>query len=313
MEYRRLGRTKLQVSLMGIGSGGPSLFGQNSRVSEVDISRMVRRALDMGINFFDTAAAYGQSEAILGRALRGVPREAYILATKFHAVVDGKPLPEKAVIERVDQSLRRLRVDTVDLLQLHGVLPGDYQIAVEIAFPTVLRLQEQGKFRFLGITESYARDGRHEALGLALADDTFDTVMVGYNLMNPTPEQDILPICERRDVGVICMVPVRRALSRPEHLRKRIAEAKAKGLIARRALPDQDPLGWLVKGGVKSLPAAGYKFSAAHSAVSTVLTGTSSIAHLEENVEALLGPPLPDADVARLRSIFGEVWEPLAN
>ncbi|MDP6779911.1 MAG: aldo/keto reductase, partial [Candidatus Latescibacteria bacterium] len=72
-------------------------------------------------------------------------------------------------------------------------------------------------------------------------------------------------------------------------------------------------LGWLVKGHVESLPSAGYKYAAAHPAIGTVLTGTANVDHLEENVKAILGPPLPDADMARLRSIFGDVWEPLGN
>jgi len=84
-------------------------------------------------------------------------------------------------------------------------------------------------------------------------------------------------------------------------------------LIPRDALPDDDPLGWLVKGAVTSLPAAGYNYVAAHPAVGMALTGTSNIDHLEENVAAILGPPLPEADMARLRSVFGQIWEPLGN
>jgi aryl-alcohol dehydrogenase-like predicted oxidoreductase len=68
-----------------------------------------------------------------------------------------------------------------------------------------------------------------------------------------------------------------------------------------------------VKGHVKSLPAAGYKFAAAHPAIGTVLTGTANVNHLEANVQAVLGDPLPDADVARIRAVFGDVWEPLGN
>ncbi len=86
MEYRRFGRTGLSVSVMGLGSGGPSQLGQGSGVSEADAAGVVRRALDLGINLIDTAADYRESEAILGRALRGVPRERYILCTKFSPV-----------------------------------------------------------------------------------------------------------------------------------------------------------------------------------------------------------------------------------
>ncbi|MDA0748949.1 MAG: hypothetical protein O2954_20720, partial [bacterium] len=86
-----------------------------------------------------------------------------------------------------------------------------------------------------------------------------------------------------------------------------------RGVIAKDAVPDEDPLGWLIKGDVKSLPAAGYKFAAAHPAMSTVLSRTAKIAHLEANVEAILGPPLPEEDMVRLKQVFGNVWEPLAN
>ncbi len=120
-------------------------------------------------------------------------------------------------------------------------------------------------------------------------------------------------MCREKNVGVICMVAVRRALSRPEVLKERITDAKARGLIAPDVLPDDDPLGWLIKDHVTSLPAAGYKYVAAHPAMGTVLTGTANLANLEANVEAILGPPLPEEDMARLRSIFGEVWEPLGN
>lgn len=313
MEYRTLGRTGLRVSVMSIGTGGPSNFGQSTGVSEPDVTRLVHRALDLGINFFDTAAGYKESEAILGRALEGVPREDYIVATKFQAARDAWTATPEAAVESVERSLKRLRVETIDVMQFHGVKPNDYQRTIEIFVPVMVRLQEQGKFRFLGVSETYSQDPRHEMFPMALKDDLFDTAMVGYSLLSPTPEHRVLPMCRERNVGVICMVAVRRALSRPEVLKERIVDAAAQGLIAPGALPDDDPLGWLVRDHVGSLPAAGYKYVAAHPAVSTVLTGTANIRHLEDNVEAILGPPLPEEDMARLRSVFGEVWEPLGN
>src|SRR6266545_5120954 len=86
MQYRRFGRTGLDVSVMGLGSGGPSQLGQGSGVVEADAHRVVRRALELGINLIDTAADYRESEAILGRALRGAKRDSYILCTKFTPV-----------------------------------------------------------------------------------------------------------------------------------------------------------------------------------------------------------------------------------
>ncbi len=313
MEYRTLGRTGLRVSVLGIGTGGPSQFGQNTGVPEADVGRMVRRALALGVNFFDTAAGYGESEAILGRALTGVPREDYVLATKVQVARDAWTSSPDDVVASVERSLARLRVDVIDIMQFHGVTPEDYARTMEIFLPVMARLQEQGKFRFLGLSETYSQDPGHEMFPMALADDHFDTAMVGYNMISPTAEHRVLPMCLEKNVGVICMVAVRRALSKPDVLAERIAYAKEKGLIARDSVPDDDPLGWLVKGHVASLPAAAYKYVASHPAMGTVLTGTANLEHLEANVRSILGPPLPDEDVVRLRDIFGAVWEPLGN
>ena len=313
MEYRTLGRTGLKVSVMGIGTGGPSLFGQQSGVPEAEVGQLVGQALDLGINFFDSSSQYRDSETMLGRLLQGMGREDYVLATKFRYERDEQIVSPEQVRESVEQSLKRLQVDSIDILQFHGVVPGNYKAVMERLMPAVVRLQEQGKFRFLGISENYRSDHHHEMLPMALEDDVFDTVMVGYNLLSPAPEHEVLPACQEHDVGVICMVAVRRSLSRPEHLRERLADAVQRGVIASDALPDEDPLGWLVQGHVESLPAADYKYAAAHPAVGTVLTGTSRTAHLEANVRAILGKPLSAAHMARLRRIFGQVREPLGD
>ncbi len=314
MQYRRLGRTGLHVSLMGLGTGGPSMFGQKTDVTTAQSRQLVHRALDLGINFFDTSAAYGDSEQRLGQALRGIPRDQYVLATKFVPVPPGSDtlIGPDAVVDSVETSLRHLRVEWVDIMQFHGVAPAQYRAVVETLLPAALRLQEQGKCRFLGISETYSGDPRHQTLPQVLQDDAFDTVMVGYNLLSPGVEA-LLPACQRQDVGVICMVAVRRALSRPDYLLERLDDAGRRGVIDRGLLPATDPLGWLLKGDVASLPAAAYKYVAAHPAIGTVLTGTSRVSHLEANVRAILGPPLPAADMDRLRRVFARVQEPLGD
>ncbi len=313
MKYRTLGRTGLKVSLVGLGTGGLSQFGQKSGVNPTQIRELVRYALDQGINFFDTAAGYDESECILGTALEGIPRDSFYLATKFQAGRSNEKASPQTVVETVERSLRRLRVETVDILQFHGLSSKLYLYARDELMSTVMQLQQQGKFRYLGVTESYSMDAGHEMLTRALRDDHFDTAMVGYNLLSPTAERRVLPQCRENDVGVICMVAVRRSLSRPDYLRSQIAAAKKHGIIAPDALPNEDPLGWLLKEGVPSLAAAGYKYVAAHPAISTILTGTSNREHLEENIDAILGPPLDQTDMERLRSIFGNVEEPLGN
>jgi aryl-alcohol dehydrogenase-like predicted oxidoreductase len=321
MEYRRFGRTGLQVSVMGLGTGGPSQLGQGSGVPEAEARRAVRRALELGVNLVDTAADYRESEAILGRALADVPRDSYVLCTKFTPVrsrageaADASPLkPEQELLDSLDRSLRRLNTDHVDLFQLHGVTPEWYARARDRFLPALRRLQEGGKVRFLGITESFAADPARETLRQALADDLFDTLMVGYNLLTPGPEDWVLPEAGRRDVGVLVMCAVRRKIGRPADLAALIADLKARGELAPDALPNQGPLDWLIHDGVDSVTSAAYRFAAGGPAVSSVLTGTANAAHLEQNVRAILGGPLPAEDRRRLLALFGPVGRKLGN
>ena len=321
MEYRRFGRTGLQVSIMGLGTGGPSQLGQRSGVPEEESRRAVHRALDLGINLIDTAADYGESEAILGRALAGVPRERYVLCTKFSparrggaAGAGGDPLKgEQDLVESVERSLARLRTDHVDLLQLHAVSPDRYEAIRDRFVPVMRRLQEEGKVRFLGITESFSADHERETLRRALADGVFDTLMVGYNLLTPGPEEWVLPEAGRKDIGVLVMCAVRRKIGRPEELAATVADLKARGELAPGALPDQGPLDWLIHDGVDSVTTAAYRFAAGPPAVSSVLTGTANVAHLEQNVRGILGGPLPDADRRRLHALFGPIGRKLGD
>ena len=317
MKYRTLGRTNLKVSLVGLGSGGPSQFGQRTGVPEPEIHRMVRTALDLGVNLIDSSAGYGESEAILGRALQGVSRDQYYIATKASPRCggrgDGEIISEVGLLEQVEQSLRRLQVETIDIFQFHGLRPTEYAGVIEKLLPIAERLKAQGKIRFIGASEMFFEDGKHEMLQRALVDGHFDTVMVGYNLLNQSAERTVLPLCLEKNIGVLVMIAVRVALSKPERLREVIADLKSRDVIPSDALPGTDPLGWLVRGHVESVPAAAYKFVAAHPAVSTVLSGTSKIDNLKSNVKALLGAPLPAEDMQRLREIFGHIDESLGN
>jgi L-galactose dehydrogenase len=319
MERRRFGRTGLQVSVVGLGTGGPSQLGQTSGVPESEAHRVVRRALDLGINLMDTAAQYRESEAILGRALAGVPRDRYVMCTKFNPVAErgapppGTPKAAGELAASLERSLRRLQTDYVDVFQLHGVHPSDYPMVRDRFIPEMKRLQEQGKIRFLGITSAFPGDDPLEMLGLALADDLWDTIMVGYNLLTLTAEAHVLPEAQRRDVGVLIMCAVRRAIARPERLTALIRELKERGELAPGAVSDDGPLDWLVHDDVPSVTAAAYRYVAGHPAVSCVLTGTANLHHLEENVRDILAGPLPAADRQRVQSLFGHIRRNLGN
>lgn len=310
MQYRMLGRTGYRVSLVSLGTGGPSRLGQGSGRSEPDAHRLVQRALELGINFIDTAAGYGASEAILGRALQGVPHEACWVATKFSPLEGDRVKSDPAELHRsLDRSLERLGREAVDLFQLHGVIPGAYREVVDRFYPEMQRAREAGKVRFLGITERFFADPAHKMLPMALADNLFDTLMVKYGILNQAAARQVLPMAAERNVGVLNMASVRVKLTDPAQLAALIADWNATGKTGAEALPADDPLGFLVHGDVDSVVSAGYRFAAAPAAVSTVLTGTSNLAHLERNVAAILGPPLPEADVTRLQSLFGNLAE----
>lgn len=310
MIYRTLGRTGLRVSLASLGTGGPSRLGQQTHGDEAASRRVIRRALDLGVNLFDTAANYGASEAILGRALQGVQRDRYLLATKFSPYgADGAVIAPEDVIRSCEQSLRLLQTDVIDVYQFHSVVPPSYREVVDRLYATAVRLREQGKIRFVGITEYFFPDPAHAMLEIALADDLWDTIMVKYGILNLSAERKVLPLARERNVGVLNMSPVRVKLTRPEELKKVIARWKAAGLLAQDAVPEDGPLDFLVHGPVTSVVAAGYKFGVSHDAVNTVLFGTGSVGHLEENVDAILGPPLPDADLVRIRTLFGHLAE----
>ena len=321
MEYRRLGRTGLQVSVIGLGTGGPSRLGQRSGIPEPDAIKTVHRALELGINLIDTAANYAGSEAILGRALKGVPRDTYVLCTKFSpargredAEGPAQLKDESEMAASLERSLQDLGLDHVDVFQLHGVRPDTYEASRDRFLPGLRKLQEQGKTRFIGITETFGpSDDHHVTLTRALEDDLFDTMMVGYNLLSPLPEEHVLPEAKRRDVGILVMCAVRRAIANPERLAETIADLKQRGELAPAALPENGPLDWLVRGHVDSVSSAAYKFAAEHPGVSCVLSGTANQAHLEQNVAAVLGPPLPAEDRQKLLKLFGPIRRNLGN
>ena len=122
MEYTTLGRTGLKVSVAGLGCGGFSRLGLGTGKSEADAIGIIRAALDLGVNLFDTAAAYG-TEPVLGKALRGVLREEVVICTKApFGVSNPDATPEKAVAS-LDRSLQELGTDYIDVYQLHGVAP----------------------------------------------------------------------------------------------------------------------------------------------------------------------------------------------
>jgi len=297
MQYRRLGRTNLQVSVLGLGGGGRSRLGRSANASSADVEHLVRAALDLGVNLFDTAADYG-TEEVLGDALRGVPRESIVISTKFGPTTrDGDFRDPGDLRPTLERSLERLHTDHVDVLYLHGVRADRYAAVCERYLEPLEAARRDGLTRFIGVTESWGLDHAHEMLRSAIPSGLWDVVMPGYNLLSPKAGQYVLPLAQEHDVGTMIMCAVRSVVSQPSLVAEQLATWKAEGLLRADA---PDSLDWL---GLPLTDAA-YKFAAEPAGVSSVLSGTGSIAHLQDNVRAVLGPPLPSDVSARLKDLF---------
>ncbi len=228
MQYRRLGRTNLRVSVLGLGGGGRSRLGVRGDASADDVLRLVHRALDLGINLFDTAADYG-TEELLGAALAGTPRDSIVVSTKFGATTrDGQLKSPSALRSSLDQSLTRLRMDYVDVLYLHGVR-ADHYTTIRDAFREPLREAEHaGLTHFIGVTESWGLDHAHAMLRSAIPSGVWDVVMPGYNLLSPLTGEHVLPLAAEYDVGTMVMCAVRSVISQPPWWRSNFRTGSAR-------------------------------------------------------------------------------------
>ena len=308
MQYTTLGRTGLKVSVAGLGCGGPSRLGLKDKTkSESDVVAHVRRAIDLGINFFDTAEWYG-TEAVVGQAIGGMARDRVVISTKKNIVPEDHADPEKEIRRALEQSLRTLGTDYVDIYHVHGAEPKDYANALERHLPAMLKLRDEGKLRFVGITERFVVDSAHAMAERAARDNLWDVIMVGFNLLNPSARRNIFPLTSANGVGVLVSYALRRALSQPERLKKLCAELVSKGAIAQNAIDPDDPLDFLItEGGAVSIQDAAYRFCRHEPGVDIVLTGTGNPEHLKDNIDSLLRPALPEPVRQRLKALFGQV------
>ena len=307
MEYTTLGRTGLRVSVAGLGCGGFSRLGLGTGKSEAEAIGIVRAALDLGVNLFDTAAAY-DTEPVLGRALQGVPRDKVVICTKApFSISHPDASPERAVAS-LDRSLKELDTDYIDVYQLHGVAPRAYDHAFQVIAPALLREKEKGKFRHLGISETAPGDPEHDMVRRACDDGVWDVAMIAFHLMHQNARQRAFPLTRLHRVGTLLMFAVRNIFSRPERLAATLRELAADGLVPPALADSADPLGFLVhQGGASSLIDAAYRFVRHEPGVDVVLFGTGEQAHLRSNIASLLQPPVPKADRARLGELFGHL------
>lgn len=218
MDYVRLGTTGLKVSRLALGcmSFGQPELGAHKWTMDEDASRpIIKMALDAGINFFDTANTYsdGTSEEILGRALHDYGRrEELVVATKVYGAFGAGPnmggLSRKAIFTAVDDSLRRLGTDYIDLYQIHRL---DKETPIEETLEALHDLVKAGKVRYLGASSMYAWEFS-KLLYTAKANQwtPFVSMQDHYNLLNREEEREMYPLCADQGIGVIPWSPLAR-------------------------------------------------------------------------------------------------------
>jgi L-galactose dehydrogenase len=302
MKYRKLGRTDLELSVLGFGSSPfGNVFGNTSFE---DNQRAVDHAIDQGINFFDVSPYYGLTlaEERLGRTLEG-KRKQIVLATKCGRYgVSEFDFSRKRIRAGVDESLRRLKTDHVDLLLAHDIEFGSTEQIVEEAIPAMRELQAQGKARFIGIT------GYPVELLRRLAEtERVDAVLsyCRYTLMNTDMDTVLTPLAEERGVGLINASPLMMGVltnGGPPSWHQASVEIKLAGC---RAADTAASLG-------VNIATLALQFSLAFPGVASTLVGMASVNEVQRNLLAAQTPldmEMVQAVQAAIGNGFETTWK----
>jgi 1-deoxyxylulose-5-phosphate synthase len=307
MDYIRLGRTGLRVSRICLGcmsygapATGPLKPGQHAwTLNEAESQPFFRQALDLGINFFDTANVYsaGASEEVLGRFLKNnTRRESVVIATKVHSPMRDEPngagLSRKAIFFELEQSLRRLQTDYVDLYQTHR---WDYDTPIEETLEALHDLVKAGKVRYIGASSMYSWQF---AKALYLADlhgwTRFVSMQNHYNLLYREEEREMLPLCKEEGIGVIPWSPLARGrLTRPwqgESTKRLETDQFGKSMYSKTEEADRKVIDRVVEiAGKRGVPPAqvALAWMLGKSVITAPIVGATKPHHLADAVAAL--------------------------
>ncbi|ESP88526.1 aldo/keto reductase [Candidatus Halobonum tyrrellensis] len=318
MEYTTLGGTGMEVSKVCLGCMSFGDPDWRDWVLEPEAGEeLVERAVELGVNFFDTANMYsnGESERVLGDVLSEYDRDEQVVATKgYFPMREGDPnsggLSRKSIEQELDNSLERLGMDTVDLYQIHR---WDDDTPVETTMRALDDAVRRGKARYLGASSMWTRqfaEALHTSDRLGL--ERFATMQNHYNLVYREEEREMLPFCEEENVGVVPWSPLARGyLARPHEELEDTARGQSESAEGRH--PYLEYGGREVNERVEELAAEegvkmaqiGLAWLFSKDAVDAPIVGTTSVEHLEDAVEAL-DISLSDSDVEYLE----EPYEP---
>jgi aryl-alcohol dehydrogenase-like predicted oxidoreductase len=317
MEYTRLGRTGLEVSRLCLGCmsyGDPARGNHAWTLPEAESRPFIKKALDLGINFFDTANVYsdGTSEEIVGRALAEFTRrEEVVIATKVHGRMrpgpNGAGLSRKAILQEIDASLTRLGTDYVDLYQIHRF---DYLTPIEETLEALDEVVKSGKARYIGASSMHAWQfakmlGVQERLGLA----RFVSMQNYVNLLYREEEREMLPLCASEGIGVIPWSPLARGrLTRDWDEKTARAETDefGKGLYARTAEADRQVVEAVAKvAEQRGLPRAQIALAwvLSKGVVTAPIVGATKTHHLDD-AAAALSIRLDEFEIAALEAAY---------
>ena len=317
MQYTKLGRTGLDVSRICLGCmsyGAPERGNHPWSLGETESRPFIRRALDLGINFFDTANVYsaGSSEEIVGRALlEYAPRHEIVLATKvqgrMHQGPNGAGLSRKAIMVEIDASLKRLGTDHVDLYQIHR---WDYATPIEETLEALHDVVKAGKARYIGASSMHAWQFS-KALHLAERHGwtRFATMQNYLNLLYREEEREMLPLCKAEGIGVIPWSPLARGrLTRDWDTVSARTETDEFGRTLYAKTGDADRKVVEALGGVaakRGVPRAQVALAwvLAQAPVSAPIVGATKLAQLDDAVAAL-GLQLSSDDIAALEAPY---------
>ncbi|MBY0323015.1 MAG: aldo/keto reductase [Reyranella sp.] len=304
MDYKPLGKTGLKVSVAGLGCGGNSRLGLGRGASVDECVAIVRTAVDLGVNFLDTAEAYG-TEEIVGTAARAYDRDKLVISTK--AIFNASDTAE-TVTRKVEAALKRLALDYVDVFHFHAVGPAAYEHHRNVLAPALVKLKEQGKVRHVGITETSPNDPEQKMLTRAIQEAPWEVIMLAYSLMNQGARRQIFPETERRGIGTLLMFVVRNIFSNAAYRHDIFAKLVEQGELDASILSDGDPLAFVMgEGGAASITDAAYRYARHTQGVDVVLFGTGNKAHVKDNIDSILRPPLAPAIIERLHASFGRL------
>ena len=308
MEYRTLGRTGLRVSVIGLGTMVHA--GHFGAMNDAESLGAIDAALDLGVNFIDTSDAYGAgySETLLGKALKD-RRGKVILATKGGNTMvgpnRGKTDFSAPYIARVmDESLKRLQTDHVDLYQLHN--PNVEVIERGEVWELLERRKKEGKIRYVGVSINKTEEGVAAVKG-----GRSDTIQVEYNMLVQEPAQEIFPLAQKANVGIIARAPLRRSLltgklTPVDQKRFQGEDVRARnfaGDLFAKELAKVESLRFLEGKSGKSLAQVAIAFCLAHSAVSVVIPGARNGQQMREN-GAAADIHLPPEDLRRVEDLW---------